>query len=65
MFYGVYRPYVHLKMDNVDYLKKPPWNFFLHFFAIPSSSRHEKRCDMNNPDAFLNQRCLYQRKEVV
>ena len=22
-------------------------------------------CNMNNPDAFLNQRCLYQRKEVV
>ena len=28
-------------------LKKPPWDFnFLHIFAIPSSSRHEKRCQM-------------------
>ena len=28
-------------------LKKPPWEFnFFHNFGIPSSSRHEKRCQM-------------------
>ena len=28
-------------------LKKPPWEFnFFHIFGIPSSSRHEKRCQM-------------------
>ena len=28
-------------------LKKPPWEFnFFHIFRIPSSSRHEKRCQM-------------------
>jgi hypothetical protein len=38
---------VHLKTDKVDLKKKPPRNFFfLHFFAIHSSSRHEKRCQM-------------------
>ena len=36
--------FVHLKTDNLDYLQKPSWNFFLHLFAIPSLSRHEKRC---------------------
>ena len=37
-----------LKTDNVDYLKKPPWkkNFF-DIFAIHSSSRHKKRCQMS------------------
>ena len=30
--------HVHLKTDNVDYLKKGSWIFFLHIFAIPSSS---------------------------
>ena len=39
--------YVHLKTDKVDLKKKPSRkNFFLHFFAIYSSSRHEKRCRM-------------------
>ena len=33
-------------MDKVDLKKKPPRFFFLHFFAIHSSSRHEKRCRM-------------------
>ena len=41
--------HVHLKTDNVDYFKKPSW-FFLHIFAIPSSSRHEKSQANNNPD---------------
>ena len=28
-------------------LKKPPWEFnFFHIFGIPSSSSHEKRCQM-------------------
>ena len=28
-------------------LKKPPWEFnFFYIFGIPSSSRHEKRCQM-------------------
>ena len=28
-------------------LKKPPWEFnFVHIFGIPSSSRHEKCCQM-------------------
>ena len=28
-------------------IKKPPWDFnFLHIFLIPSSSRHEKHCQM-------------------
>ena len=28
-------------------LKKPPWEFnFFHIFGIPSSSRHEKYCQM-------------------
>ena len=42
----VIRPvHVHLKTDKVDLKKKPPRkNFFLHFFEINSSSRHEKRC---------------------
>ena len=40
--------HVHLKTDKVDLKKKPPWKkFFLHFFSIPSSSRHEKRCRMS------------------
>jgi hypothetical protein len=39
---------VHLKTDKVDLKKKPPRKKnFLHFFAIPSSSRHEKRCQMS------------------
>ena len=33
-------------MDNVDYLKKR-LKFFLYIFAIHSSSRHEKRCQMS------------------
>ena len=33
---------MHLKMNNVDYLKKPSY-FFIHIFAIKKSSRHEKR----------------------
>ena len=37
-----------LKMDNVDYLKKPSWKkFFFDIFAIHSSSRHEKRCQIS------------------
>ena len=29
-------------------LKKPPWEFnFFHIFGIPSSSRHEKHCQMS------------------
>ena len=37
-----------LKTDNVDYLKKPPWKFFFFYiFAIHSSSRYEKRCQMS------------------
>jgi hypothetical protein len=36
---------MQLKTDKVD-LKKHI-EFFLHFFAIPSSSRHEKRCRMS------------------
>ena len=36
-----------LRSENVDYLKKPPWkNFFFYIFAIHSSSRYEKRCQM-------------------
>ena len=39
--------HAHLKTDNVDYLKKPPWkNFFFDIFAIHLSSRYEKRCQM-------------------
>ena len=33
--------HVHLKTDKVDFKKEDP-DFSLHFFAIPSSSRHEK-----------------------
>ena len=37
-----------LKTDNVDYLKKPPRIFFYFFiFAIHSSSRHEKCCQIS------------------
>ena len=36
-----------LRTENVDYLKKPPWKiFFFDIFAIHSSSRYEKRCQM-------------------
>ena len=36
-----------LRSENVDYLKKPPWKkFFFDIFAIHSSSRYEKRCQM-------------------
>ncbi len=39
--------HAHLKTDNVDYLKKPPWKkFFFDIFAIHLSSRYEKRCQM-------------------
>ena len=39
--------HVHLKTDKVDLKKKPPRKFFfLHFFTIHSSSRHEKCCQM-------------------
>jgi hypothetical protein len=39
---------VHLKTDKVDLKKKPPRKIcFLHFFAIHSSSRHEKCCRMS------------------
>ena len=39
---------MHLKTDNVDYLKKPSRKFFfLHFFVIHSSSRHEKSCQIS------------------
>ena len=32
----------------MDYLKKPPWKkFFFDIFAIHSSSRHEKRCQIS------------------
>ena len=48
--------HVHLKTDNVDYLKKPSWFFFFfNFFAIHSSSIHEKRCQM-----FVKLFCLFQ-----
>ena len=37
-------------------LKKPPWEFnFFHIFGIPSSSRHEKRCQMLQTLFFLFQ----------
>ena len=36
----------HLKTGNVDYLKRPSWKKLLYFFAIHSSSRHEKCCQM-------------------
>ena len=40
--------HVHLKTDKVDLKKKPARKFiFLHFFAMPSSSRHEIRCRMS------------------
>ena len=47
-FFQIIRPvHVHLKTDKVDLKKRPPWkNFFLHFFSINSSSRHEKCCQM-------------------
>ena len=47
-FFQIIRPvHVHLKTDKVDLKKRPPWKkFFLHFFSINSSSRHEKRCQM-------------------
>ena len=38
--------HMHLKTNNVDYLKKPSRNFFL-CFAIHSSSTHENRCRMS------------------
>ena len=48
--------HVHLKMDNVDYLKKPSWKKnLLDVFAIHSSSRHEKCCQM-----FIRLFCLFQ-----
>ena len=34
------------KMDNVDYLEKPQW-FFFDIFALHSSSRHKKCCQMS------------------
>ena len=46
IFRLIWPVHVHLKRNNVDYLKKPSWFFFLHIFAIPSSSRHEKCCRM-------------------
>ena len=40
--------HAHLKTDNVDYLKNPPWIFFcVCIFAIHSSSKHEKCCQMS------------------
>ena len=47
-FFQIIRPvHVHLKMDKVDFKKRPPWKKkILHFFSIDSSSRHEKRCQM-------------------
>ena len=46
-FQIIWPVHVHLKTDKVDLKKRPPWkNFFLHFFSINSSSRHEKRCQM-------------------
>jgi hypothetical protein len=40
--------YVHLKMDKVDFKKKPPRKKKnLHFFSILSSSRHKKHCWMS------------------
>ena len=36
-----------LAVLSCGYLKKPPWELhFLHIFAIPSSHRHEKCCQM-------------------
>ena len=48
-YYQIYPTvHAHLKTDNVDYLEKPLWkNVFFHIFAIHSSSRHEKRCQMS------------------
>ena len=38
---------MHLKTDNVDYLKKPPWKkIFFDIFVIHLLSRYEKRCRM-------------------
>ena len=47
-FFQIFRSQISdLKTDNVDYLKKPPCkNFFFDIFAIHSSTRHEKRCQM-------------------
>ena len=38
--------HVHLKTDKVDKKKATVKKYFLHFFSISSSSRHEKRCRM-------------------
>ena len=47
IFQIIWPVHVHLKTDKVDLKKRPPWKkFFLHFFSIDSSSRHEKRCQM-------------------
>ena len=45
-YFQIIQPvHVHLKTDNVDYFKTPPY-FFLHIFTIASSSRREKCCQM-------------------
>ena len=46
--FKIIRPvHTHLKKDKVDLKKKTLWKIsFLHFFAIHSTSKHEKRCRM-------------------
>ena len=54
--------HVHLKTDDkVDFKESHcEKSFFLHFFAFPSSSRHEKHCQMSLRLFSLFRGCIYQ-----